>query len=366
MKKNSDIKVLQLIDSLDIGGAERMSVNIANALDEHRIKSFLCATRNGGELELSLSDNIQRLVLNKKNTLDLIAIYRLVRFIRKNKINIIHAHSSSFFTAILCKPFTGVKIVHHIHDGEIHTKKKSFVLRQASSFFDYIITVNQELKEWAEKNLLTVPAKIIYLQNFAYLSCNDKDKELDLPGTDQTRIVSLANLRDPKNHLLLLESFKTIRSSFPQWHLLLVGKDNYDDYSDALKEYIEKYNLESNIHLLGARNDSADILCKSTIGVISSYAEGLPVALLEYGLAKLAVVSTDVGECRNVLGNGKYGKIVPSQEKEALAEGLSILIENQTKREKMAQLYHEYVLKNYSQKSVVKKLLKIYIGILDG
>jgi len=76
--KNSDIKVLQLIDSLDIGGAERMSVNIANALSSSGIKSFICATRKGGDLESMLDKDIELLILDKKATLDIKALSHIL------------------------------------------------------------------------------------------------------------------------------------------------------------------------------------------------------------------------------------------------------------------------------------------------
>ena len=46
-------------------------------------------------------------------------------------------------------------------------------------------------------------------------------------------------------------------------------------------------------------------------GVLSSVSEGLPVSLLEYGMAGLPVIVTDVGQCAEVVGNGRFGRVVP-------------------------------------------------------
>lgn len=58
--------ILQLIDSLEIGGAERMSINIANALALNNYNSFLCATRAKSDLRHTILKNVNLLILNKK------------------------------------------------------------------------------------------------------------------------------------------------------------------------------------------------------------------------------------------------------------------------------------------------------------
>ena len=90
------MKVLQLIDSLDIGGAERVAVNFANALAENSISSHLCVTRLEGPLKDFIKSDVKYLVLNKRKTLDLNAISKLSKYIKSEGIQIIHAHSSSF------------------------------------------------------------------------------------------------------------------------------------------------------------------------------------------------------------------------------------------------------------------------------
>jgi len=360
MKKNSDIKVLQLIDSLDIGGAERMSINITNALASLGVKSFICATRKGGDLESMLDKDIELFILDRKATLDIKALSKLVKYIKANDIDILHAHSSSFFIAVLCKPFTKVKIVWHDHNGLRDSVPivQNVILKLFSYFFDASISVNKQLLKWAKDNLWISEQNIIYIPNFAILV--KSNETLSLPGTYTTRIVCLANLRWQKDHKTLLKAFLKICEKHPHWHLLLVGKDSNDSYSDHLKKFIKDNRLENNVHILGSRNDSVDILYSSTIGVISSKIEGLPMALLEYGLAKLPVVSTDVGECTQVLGYGEYGKIVKVEDSKGLESAICNLIEDTSMRNEFANKLYKHIESNYSQKAVMSRLLDIY------
>ncbi|WNH09649.1 hypothetical protein [Thalassobellus suaedae] len=65
------MNVLQLIDSLHAGGAERVALNYANALVPKIETSYLCATREEGLLKESLSKDVPYIFLNKKSALDL-------------------------------------------------------------------------------------------------------------------------------------------------------------------------------------------------------------------------------------------------------------------------------------------------------
>ena len=76
-----------------------MAVNIANALADNRLESHICTTRQEGDLKIKISSEVGYLFLNKKSALDVKALKKLVRYIKSNGINTIHAHATSYFTA---------------------------------------------------------------------------------------------------------------------------------------------------------------------------------------------------------------------------------------------------------------------------
>ena len=132
------MKVLQLIDSLEAGGAERVAVNYANGLVNYLDGSYLCATRAEGILKFGLSNTAGYLFLNKKSTIDIKAIKFLNEFIRKNKIDIIHAHSSSFFLGTIIKILNPkLKLIWHDHYGNRVNDSFNhiFILKICSLFF---------------------------------------------------------------------------------------------------------------------------------------------------------------------------------------------------------------------------------------
>ena len=139
------MNVVQLIDSLNAGGAERVAVNFANALVSRVETSYLCATREEGVLKESLSKDVSYLFLEKKSTIDLRAIKKLSDFVKTNQINIVHAHGSSFFIATIIKILNPkLVLIWHEHYGnrEQTSPKDKFILKVCSSFFSSIIVVN--------------------------------------------------------------------------------------------------------------------------------------------------------------------------------------------------------------------------------
>ena len=264
------MRVLQLIDSLHSGGSERVSVNIANSLVNRIDKSFLCVTRQEGMLKLSLDNNVGYLFLGKKQTIDLKAIRRLNNYVKNQKIDIIHAHSTSFFLAIIIRILnSNLKIIWHDHYGnsEFLKNRKSLVLKLCSEYFDYVFSVNENLKNWT-RNYLKIE-DVIYLPNFAVTNVVQPQKT-KLLGKEGSRIICLANLRPQKDHITLIRAFKEVVKKHPKWSLHLVGKNFKDEYSLLVNKEIEVHNMSSNIFLYGSKPDITNILSQCEIGLLSS------------------------------------------------------------------------------------------------
>ncbi len=360
-----ELRVMQMIDSLSIGGAERVSVNYANAISEQGYQSFHCTTREEGMLKEFLNNEVGQFFMQKKSLFDFSSYLRLIRYIKENRISLIHAHSSSFFTAIIAKLFTGVKIVWHDHYGKSENinERPIFALKIGSLFFSYVISVNKILSQWAEDKLLINKEKIEYVPNYADLKFDDTVP--DIPGVGGKRIVLLANLRPQKDHLTMLKAYKRIiEDGYTDWHLLFVGRDWEDDYSNRIKGYISTNSMGDYVSVLGGRSDTAQILKHCDIGVLSSESEGLPVALLEYGLASLAVVCTDVGECSAVLDGGKVGELVQAKDSSALYQAVRTLVDDKALQRKKASLFYENVQKDYSKESIMKHIIQKYKACL--
>ncbi len=353
------MRVLQLIDTLEAGGAERLAINLANVLVDEIDKSFLCATRAEGILKATISKDVGYLFLEKKKTLDLRAVTKLKSYINKNDINIIHAHSTSFFLATLVKfLMPKLQLIWHDHYGESESVKKrpKTILKICSRYFNHVFCVNQLLLNWGKENLKC--NSVTYLQNIVLLK--EATEVTYLKGEEEKKILCLANLRPQKDHFTLLKAFEEVVKKYPKWTLHLVGKDFKDAYSKEIKNYIYTSNLQNNVFLYGSCPDIKHILSQSNIGVLSSKSEGLPIALLEYGIGKLAVVATNVGDCKMVVDSSQVGTLVKPQSPIEIQNALISYIKDEKKMNAAANALHKKVEYNFSKESILVELLTVY------
>lgn len=352
------MRIVQLIDSLDAGGAERMAVNYANALSEKIAFSGIVATRKEGLLLDKIKNKMGYLFLNKKGAIDVNAIFKLRKYCVQNKIQVIHAHSSSFFLAVLVK-FTipQIKIIWHDHYGnsEFLKDRKYAVLKLCSLFFYKIIVVNQLLLNWNKEKMFC--KKVTYLQNFPEIE--NLIGTTKLKGVEGKRVVCLANIRPQKNIEMLLEVASIICKNNSDITFHVIGKKFNDSYEKSIVQLIEKHKLNNAVFLYDSKNDIPNILNQSTIGILTSSSEGLPVSILEYGLSKLPVIATNVGQIKEVILNDKTGFLIESNDVITFSNKLAYLINNPQICTNFANELSKHVEKNYSKEAVINQYLNL-------
>lgn len=360
------IKVIQIIDTLSTGGAERAAVNIINSLPSEKVEKYFCTTRKGGPLLEELNKDVVYLNLTRKTTFDLIETIKLYKFIKNNNIQIIHAHSSSLFISKIMKTLlSNVKVIWHDHYGMSENNQRSiFLYKIFTKRVDFIFSVNQKLSEWALINLKFDPNKINVLPNFIVES--GKENIISLPGTKKQRIVCVSNMRTQKDHFSLIKAMKIITDNDSDVHLLLIGKRVNNQYTLNLLKEIKKLKLEKVIHFFDEIDNVQPFLKQCSIGVLSSKSEGLPIALLEYGLMGLAVVVTNVGQCAEVVDFGSAGLLVEPENPEALAQAIIFLLNNEKFRSDLALKLQNRVVSKYSEQAVIPEIIKIYQQVLSS
>ena len=354
---NYKIRVIQIIDSLEAGGAERMAVSYANALFHTIEFSGLVVSRKEGPLLSQVDEGISYLFLNRKNLIDFKALFKLHSFVLKNKVTHIHAHSTSFFIAFLLKLVRpSLQLIWHDHygDSEFLSKRPLGALKITLPFFSGIIAVNQKLKVWAEQKINF--KNTVYLPNFPSEGNNNTVLTV-LKGIEGKQIVCLANLRLQKDHFLLLKVARKLKISHPEWTFHLVGKDFNDVYSQKIKDLIVSFDLEKNVFLYGTKSDIENILQQAAIGILTSQSEGLPVALLEYGRLKKPVVITDVGEISSLIINGENGFLVSPHNEHLFYEALVTLVDKESQQLEFGNLLYKKIQDHYSKKAVVAAYL---------
>jgi glycosyltransferase involved in cell wall biosynthesis len=336
--------IMHLIDSLSLGGAERMSVQISNLLFENNFKVVHVTTRKSGPLQDQINKGIPNFILEKRNSLDFLSFFKLVRICKRLKVTHIHAHSSSVVWALLLKCFHSFHIIWHDHKGngfeDRSLNRRIVVLFQ--KYISGVVVVSTPLLVWAEANFKNLSIKL--LANFPVLTSFRKMENV-VP-----QILCLANIRPDKDQVNLVHALGQLKKRGYVFNAMLVGNINNRDYLMQVKEAIKSLQLEDSIEFKGLTLDLMPIFSKADIGIVSSRSEGLPLSLLEYGLASLPVAATDVGECANVLVNEDLGIIVPKKDPGKLADAIEVYLKDPVSAEKIGHNFKAHVEKKYGSK----------------
>jgi glycosyltransferase involved in cell wall biosynthesis len=354
--------VMQMVDSLSLGGTERVGVNLANLLPRDRYRPFLCSTRDEGPLADFVSADVPRLHLARRGKVDLAQVWRTARFAREHGVRIIHAHSSSLFFARLVAmlpPFP--RVVWHDHFGRVEYEERSAMLYGlATRNVGAIISVNEKLRRWATERLPVAPDRVWYIPNFVDVPEQRLPQPEGMPGQPGRRILCVANMRAQKDHPTLLAAMQQVIQRVPDAHLILAGAAPETAYRDQVLAQIGERGLSAHVTYLGPRPDAAALMQWSDVGVLSSISEGLPLSLMEYGLSGLACVSTNVGQCGDLLDHGAAGELVPPSRPDLLIR----LLTHEALRRDFSGKVKAHLNKTYGRAAILDQVCSVYDSVL--
>jgi glycosyltransferase involved in cell wall biosynthesis len=163
-------------------------------------------------------------------------------------------------------------------------------------------------------------------------------------------ILCLARLSGQKGHRFLLEAAAALRTRFPRARYLLVG-DGAE--RRAIEEGRRRLGLETVVHLIGHRQDSAELLAASDIVVLPSLDEGYPNVLLEAMAIGRPVVATRVGDASDIVVDGVTGFLVPPARSEPLADRLARLLADRDLRVRLGAAGRERAEREFAAGAMV-------------
>lgn len=339
------MRILQLIDTLHPGGAERMAVNIANVFSELQIPNLLVASRAQGGLGALVQCQENLAILDKKKTTDWKAFKKLLKLVDDFNPDVIHAHSTSIYWGVALKIFrSNLKLIWHDHLGiseDVILNNPRKELKWFAPKIDFIITANESTSQYWSDIKLKSNNRIQYLPNFPHLNPIQRNRP------EVFTFLHLANYRIEKGQMSLLFAAEILKEKNVDFRIRMIGMAIDPKWYKQVKDLVKEKGLEEQISVEGPTSDIAKVLSEVSAGLVASDREGLPVALLEYGLAGLPVISTNVGQCAQVLENGKFGVIVEKNNPKQYAGEMLKLIDSKRENEKIGLLFQEHVERNF-------------------
>lgn len=331
-------RVLQVIDNLSLGGAQRLLVTLAQHLGPDRALPVLVIsggkTPMHAELLAAGADLREEAGVTLWNPLSWIS---LARALRRSGAEIVHLHLT--YATILAAPLArlqGKRVIVSLHNAQTTrgaggaSRMRTWVLGALETaslrlMADQVVFVGENVAVANRRRIGRVPGVTI-ANVIAPPRPRDSARRSSVrgalgAGADDVVLIATGRLSEQKNPLGLLRAFGTVRKDVKTAQLWLVGDGLLRREVEALRTEME---LESLVHILGERSDVGDLLEAADIFVLASAWEGLPLGLLEAMAQGLAIVATASGDVPRVLAPGT-GRLVPVQDAAALAEAMAEL-----------------------------------------
>lgn len=236
----------------------------------------------------------------------------------------------------------------------------------ARNWTDALIVMNQEDLKNAQKigfveneTLFFVHGVGVNIKEYSNHTIDNKLlSEFDIDDNDVV-ISYIAELNHNKNHMYLLDNWKSILKNYSNTKLLIIGTGELEG---TLKAYIKEKQLE-NVYFLGYRHDVDKLLAISDIVTLLSFREGLPKCLMEAMCNSKPCVVSDIRGNRDLISNEKNGFVVPLNEPEKLINSFCKVIESKELRDTFGEEGFKKI-QNYDLEKVVTDVSKVYDFIL--
>lgn len=358
------MKILMLINSLDIGGAEKAVVSLSDELARrgHFVKIVYLSDPLLVKPE---NENIELVCLHLNKKIDIfIAYYRLKKIVKDFNPDVVHSHlfPANLLSRLLKLSFSCPKIICTEHSSQISTKKQLIAYRLTDLLTDINTNVSDAaVLSYIEKgavrkgNMVTVVNGVDTSKFYFDRSVRDTMRS-DLLIRDKKVILAVGRLSTPKDYPNLIYAISILKMYRDDFIVLIAGDG---PLKEDLINLIKDLSLEDSIRLLGVRNDIKNLMQASDVYVMSSRWEGLPMVLLEAMACERMVVATDCGGIKDLIHD--IGTIVPIKDSEALAKALNAALQmSERQRSIIGCRAREHVVRNYSLQSNVEQYLDLY------
>ena len=369
------MKILQISSAQSLGGGERHVADLANglAIRGHEVHAALRPNSPlFGELEKIPKENIATLSL--RNALDAKSARDLSRLVRRNQIQIVHAHMARDYPpaayAVRINEDAQLVITRHVlfSLNRLHR----ITLAKAAR----IIAVSQAVAIQLREDGIVPAGKINVVQNGidgerfkkaqAEFSRQQFLRSWELPE-DSLLIGTVGELTPLKGQEEFVEAAARVIKQCPNAYFVIagIGSSRGSKYRALLEHQIKKHNLTERVRLLGWLEDIAQLYCALDVFVSASHMESFGLAIAEAMASSTAIVATETAGAREIIRSGETGLLVPVGDIDKLAEAVLMLLAEKEKRIDMGAAAQRAVLAQFSLRRMIDETERIYTEVLN-
>jgi glycosyltransferase involved in cell wall biosynthesis len=369
------IKLLKMLTNFHIGGTERQVVNLALGIDPARFDLHLACLKSSGALLAELKTlQVPRPEFRIGRFYNPVTFWqgmRLARYIRKNRIQIVHSYGfySNVFTVPAAWLARKTFIIASIRDtGDVLTPAQRWVQRMVCRLADCVLVNAEAIRDKLVENGYA-PAKIIVIRNGITLAKFGKRQknsllrqELSVP-LSAPLVVVFSRLNQMKGIQYFLDAAIILAGRFPDVRFLVVGDG---ENRKQLEEYAGRLGLGQRTVFTGFRSDVPELLSEASVSVLPSLSEGLSNSLLESMASGVPAVATRVGGNPEVIEHEVTGLLVPSRDSAALAAAVGRVLEDKELAASFGQAGIRRVAELFSMERSVRETEHLYKRLVEA
>ena len=355
-------RVLHVINSLTIGGAEVLLVNSLSpgGLNEHVENYLVYFMQDADHLVAHVDKNVKQICLNYKGGSDII---RLIRQLRKiiidNKIDIIHTHlnpADFYVNLVRPKNIPQVHTLHIAYTTDLETRR-SLKFLERNLFFNRQYCNLIFLSEFNRKDFLDnvkFKGRSFVVPNFVDDSFFMHQAKYFTGSADSgLKLIAVGNFREQKNYLYLLDIFKLLKDQ--NIHLDIYGGGDMEKYRQVIDEN------QLSVTLKGQITNVNDVIAGYDLFIMSSTNEGFPLSVFEAMASGVPLMLSNIAPLRSIVQEHAIYFDLDNAEK--TAETLVKIFKNQVDINNMAIQAKAYAEKNVKREMYIRRLLQIYTQI---
>jgi glycosyltransferase involved in cell wall biosynthesis len=311
---------------------------------------------------------------------DLRAAADLYRLLRRLRPDILHTHNPKpgIYGRVAGAAAGVPAVVNTVHglyatnDDRLPKRIAVYGLERGAAAFSHAELVQNP------EDLATLRRLGVRSQKMRLLGNGVDLKRFSLPGTQDTIrarvrselgagdrsvvVTAIGRLVGEKGYRELFMAAREVQSRFPEALFVVAGPIEPDKHDRITEGEIAA--AESCIRFLGYRSDVEAIYAASDVYVLASHREGFPRSAMEAAAMGLPIVASDVRGCRQVVENGRTGLLVPPRAPAALADAITVLVQDPARRAAMGQQGRAKAQREFDQERVISLTLDVYRELL--
>lgn len=374
------IKVLHLIDSGGLYGAEKMLLSLVKEQVRQGLEPMILSAGEPGIDEKPIEAEARRKGLpvtrwRMTPGLNLRESWRILKWAQGKHYDLLHSHGFKFNVLLGMYPqkIRGIPMVGTLH-GYVHAPRFSkmwlyesldrFAIRRMNGVILVGEAMKKELPGRISHRHISVIPNGLDISELKESSLAPLDEPLSsFFETHQPVVLGVGRLSREKGFENLILAFSDLRGKFPNSGLVIVGEGKLRQQFEML---VDELDVKDHVRMPGYCSKVPVLLKLSQVLVMPSLTEGLPITLLEALSLKTPVVASSVGEIPRVLSDGEDGELLSDVQPASISKAIEKSLSDEMLSSQRAESSYRQVCENYSAAAMAEQYLEFYNRVIEA